>query len=337
MCLNPKKIRKEGHYKESNYRGVEGEYYSINTYSKCGCCTQCINEKNNNWVVRNAYEQKAHTKKCFISLTYKENPIIIVRKDLQDFMKRLRWHLNKYENGAKIRMFGNMEYGELHNRPHGHVILYGWDDLNAEYLTINKKGNIIMKSNLINEIWGHGRTSYQDFGENEIPYISLYSTPQETFKKGYKMTREKLKTLMKYAESKYKGNEASRNNLIKELIETEKELEEEKKKYMLIKEFNTWSIALGWEEFQKEYYKSQKYTFKEYFWGSEFATPSPWVKKLANAGCIDAKEEMLKREQEIIEAMTEQDERNRNLMREFKKKEQEIMDWNRQKDKITVL
>ena len=195
MCLNPKWIYKKGNYKQDNYNGMQGEFYEIGTYSKCGHCEQCINEKCNNWVVRNYYEEKQHERKCFITLTYRDNPYIIVRKDLQDFMKRLRTRLDRTTE-EKIRMFGNMEYGEINGRPHGHVIIYGWDDKNAKYLDINAKKNIVYQSSIIQDCWNLGRTSYQEFADNEIPYLTLYETPAEKFSKAYKLTREKVK---KYA------------------------------------------------------------------------------------------------------------------------------------------
>ena len=104
MCLNPKLIYKKGHYKEDNYRGKKGELYELGTYSKCGCCEQCINDKMNNWVVRNYWESKRHVRKSFITVTYEENPYILVKKDFQDFLKRLRIHLDR-STGEKVRFF----------------------------------------------------------------------------------------------------------------------------------------------------------------------------------------------------------------------------------------
>lgn len=56
-------------------------------------------------------------------------------------------------------------------------------------------------------------------------------------------------------------------------------MKEEKSKYLRIKEFNTWSKSLGWEEFFKEYMKTENYNFTEYIAQCEYATPTSWVKK----------------------------------------------------------
>lgn len=333
MCLNPKLIKKSGKYKESNYRGSEGEFYEIETYSKCGSCEICIAEKCNNWVIRNYYESKVHQDKCFVTLTYEENPYILVRKDMQDFLKRLRRRL-EYKNEKKIRMFYAGEYGEKKGRPHWHIIIYGWKDKNPKYLGINKKTNLIYQSKLIQSTWGLGRTSYQDFGDYEIPYVALYNTPQEDFKKAYKLTREKAKSI----EQKILNNEAmpksQRINTIKELYFYIQEIDKNKSKYTLVREKQGWSQALGWAQFYDEYSKMPTYPWTEYIEDKEFVTPTPWVKKLANMGDIAAAKEMYKREEMIIQSANEEEEIIKNMMKINRMRKKEIIDWNEQKTEI---
>lgn len=326
MCLNPKWIYKKGKYKEDNYRGQAGDFYELGTYSKCGSCTVCLAERANNWVIRNHYESKVHKRKCFITLTYAENPIFIVRKDFQDFMKRLRYYINQEEKNTKVRCFYAGEYGERHGRSHFHVIIYGWDDKNAKLLTVNKKKNIIYQSELIQKAWGLGRTSYQSFDDNEIPYIALYNTAQETFKKAYKMTLEKCRALQRKADDMIK-HVTQRKNLLEELKEMEKILAETKEKYILIKEFNGWSVALGWEEFEKQYNMASKYAFQEYIGGNQFVTPTPWVKKLANMGDWQAAQEMFRREEELEKSKTEEEEIRKNQNRVERKRKKELLEW----------
>ena len=285
MCTNLKNFSTEGNYKENNYNGKKGEHYIIVTYAKCGVCEECIAEKANNWVIRNNYEEKAHKKICFITLTYAKNPYFLIKKDLQDFIKRLRRRI-EYRKGEKIRYFACGEYGTLNGRPHFHIIIYGWNDKTAKIRAINKKLNVVKESKIINEAWAKGLTSYQEFNENEIPYIALYNTPKEEFTRSYKTTTKKAKELIEKLKKQEKEkniiNYKTRINQIKELQEQIKKAKKEKKDYILIKEFNTWSKALGWEEFIKEYYKHNNYIWKEYIKDKEFLTPTPWIKKLAN-------------------------------------------------------
>lgn len=334
MCLNPKWIYKKGHYKEDNYRGLKYQPYELGTYSKCGSCEQCINEKMNNWVIRNYYESKAHVEKCFITLTYAENGHILVKKDFQDFLKRFRINLDR-TTGEKIRMFEAGEYGTLYGRPHGHFIIYGWNDNNAKYLGINKKGQIMYQSKIIQESWGLGRTSIQPFSDYEIPYIALYETPQENFKRAYKLTKEKVKQLEGITRNNIRMPKNQKQNLYQTLNEAYEEMEKEKAKYKLIKEFNSWSLALGWEEFYNEYSKQPIYTWKEYIQEKEFVTPTPWVKKLANMGDIAAAEEMFRRERMIEQSINEDEERRKNRAKIAQQHKSKVLDWQTQKTTIT--
>ena len=361
MCLYPKLIKKTGKYKEDNYRGLAGTNYSISTYGDCCGCAQCQAKRSNNWVVRNWYESKSHDRKCFITLTYAKQPFFLVRKDMQDFMKRFRYEINKeyleglkkekrrlshlkgriiYEEKiekwkedhkelyTKVRFFYSGEYGTK-GRPHFHLIIYGWDDPKAYFIGVNKKINAIYESETIKKSWGLGRTSYQDFGDFQATYISLYATPKETFKKAYKLTKEKCNHIREIVDKKIDYySSGQRVNLLNELDYYKKLLEDEKKKYILLREFNGWSISMGWEEFFKSYEKDNKYTFIEYIYDKEYATCSSWLKKLANKyGDIAAAEELFKREKEQYKSASEEEERRRNQGREQAKKVKEIKEY----------
>lgn len=326
MCLSPKWIYKKGSYKETNYRGNKGDFYEIGTYSKCGSCEVCINEKMNNWVIRNYYESKCHERKCFVTLTYAESSYILVRKDIQDWLKRFRIALDR-TTGEKIRIFEAGEYGTIRGRPHFHVIIYGWNDEKPRYLGINKKKQILYQSKLIQDTWGLGRTSYQEFNEHEIPYIALYETPQETFKRAYKLNHERVKKLERMALNNVNMPKNQRNNLMQELSQANKELDENKAKYKLIREFNSWSQGLGWEKFYEEYSKAPIYTWTEYIEGKEFCTPTPWVKRLANMGDVEAAKEMFRREKMIRQSANEEEEKIKNLMKVQQKRKKEVLEW----------
>lgn len=355
MCLNPKWIYKKGNRKKTNYKGIEGEPYEVGTYSQCGYCTQCLNLKANNWVIRNYYESKLWKKIAFITLTYKNSPKFIIKKDGQDFMKRLRRKIEyefekkykaikgtalykelkkEFKEENAIRMFTAYEYGDLNGRPHIHIILYNFEDIEKKYLDINKRGNILYVSKLIQETWGLGRTSIQTV-ENlaQLEYLSLYETPKESFKKAYKMNMDKIK-IFKENSRRVIPNQKYRKHWLKALQGFEKTLKKSKEKYLLIKESNTWSTALGWESFYDEYAKEQIHDFKVYIEGKEYVTPTPWLKKLANMGDIDAKNELLRREEQLRKtAENEKMEVAKNQSKLFGRRKKEIFEYN---DKKTV-
>ena len=225
-------------------------------------------------------------------------------------------------------------YIRLCLRPHFHILIYGWDDKEPKYIGMNKRGNLLYQSKLIQETWGLGRTSYQKFVAEEIPYTAMYATPKEQFSRAYKLSMAKIRKLeeMKYCVTLPKG---SRENLYKELNEIRNELDTNKKKFAMVKEFNTWSKGLGWEEFERQYNKYHIACFTEYIGDKEFATPSPWVKRLANMGDVNAIFEMYKREDMVQQAASEEEERIRNQLKVGQRKKQEILEWNDEKTKIT--
>ena len=144
----------------------------------------------------------------------------------------------------------------------------------------------------------------------------------------------------KKIESLYKSaqiDEKRRKELTENIITIYEEMREKKAKYMLIKEFNTWSIGLGWQQFEEEYNRASNYTWTEYIEDKEFATPSSWVKKLANQGDIAAAEEMRKREEIIAQAATEDEERTKNTIKIMAQRKKEIMEWKTQKTVVENL
>ena len=384
MCINPKKIELDGEYKEDNWKGKKGERYNVEAFIKCGTCSQCIAEKANNWVIRNYYENKAHTNKCFITLTYAKDTKFLVKKDLQDFLKRLRKQLEK--QNIKIRTFNAGEYGTIRHRPHFHCIIYGWKDERPIYKGLSKKGYPMFESELIKKTWNKGITVYQEFNENEIPYIALYDTNNEKISYYYKMKRKEVDKLIKqlkkdihldefekiYINKKEKARNTDERrkeqidvlnkarerykdilklinfntkdkkkrhrakikydelksiiNQIETLQEEFNKMKEEKKKYLKIKEFNTWSKSLGWEEFFKEYMRTENYNFSEYIAQCEYATPTSWVKKLANYGFEDARKEMLFRSEELATKLEEKELAANNKTREEKEHIKKITD-----------
>lgn len=344
MCLYPKLIYREGKYKEDNYHGKKGEEYYITAFTKCGYCSQCQNEKANNWVIRNYYEEQKHKEKCFITLTYKDNPIFLIKEHAQKFIKRLRRYLEYHKiTDNKIRYFACGEYGTLHHRPHIHIILYGWEEKkeNLTFLEFNKKGNPIFKSEIIEKIWGYGRTTYQWFDSHEIPYITLYETPKLENAKGYLITKKHAKELLeKFKKMKENKNE-HRGIILQKLEKYIKKIEREKLQYICIKEFNLWSLAVGWDIFIKKYIKggydkNGLYDFKEYIEDKEFATPTSWVKKMANNGDEFAIKEMLVRADELTSRGTAESLRVENNQRQLAKTIKEKKEWQTKKDNIIL-
>lgn len=139
---------------------------------KCGKCYACKREKAKEWLFRIHWEDKLHIHSQFITLTYDSNhvpitiselterPIMELRyKDVQDFLKRLREHINYHNYETTIRYFVVGEYGKKFKRPHYHIILWGSP----------------VNENKLNQLWGNGLVHVGEITGKSINYVSGYT------------------------------------------------------------------------------------------------------------------------------------------------------------------
>ena len=141
----------------------------------CKQCTGCRQENQRQWAIRCIHEASLHLNNIFITLTYNPENLpehnTLVKKDFQDFMKRLRKHkkANKYN---KIRYFHCGEYGEKKSkRPHYHAIIYNCN-FNDRIPVPGKKG--LTTSPTLEKIWGKGLVSIGDVNFTTASYVAGY-------------------------------------------------------------------------------------------------------------------------------------------------------------------
>ena len=107
----------------------------------CGSCVACRIKRKMEWTTRLELEASCHENSSFHTLTYAHAPQMqgpllpgqvrpgptLIRKDLSNWLKTLReaYH-RKNSNSSPLRFFGCGEYGDKHERPHYHVILFGY-------------------------------------------------------------------------------------------------------------------------------------------------------------------------------------------------------------------
>lgn len=93
-----------------------------------------------------------HGRSCFLTLTYDDEHLPkfgqLVKSDLQDFFKRLRYY------GHKFKYVAAGEYGELKRRPHFHVALFGLD-FSSDRVTYSEgiRGDALFVSPSLARIW----------------------------------------------------------------------------------------------------------------------------------------------------------------------------------------
>lgn len=92
----------------------------------CGQCLPCRIDRRRLWAARLMLELRSHKAGIFLTLTYAPEFLpaggTLVPKDLQDFLKRMRFHCP-----FKVRFYACGEYGERRGRPHYHLCLFGDD------------------------------------------------------------------------------------------------------------------------------------------------------------------------------------------------------------------
>lgn len=156
----------------------------------CGHCLGCRLDHASMWATRLTMEAKTWQKCCFVTLTYnnpnlpiKNNKMTLKKKDLQDFLKRLRYyHKGKQEwvnpkTGEfekPIRYFACGEYGPKGGRPHYHLAIFNWEPSDLKIYKQNKHGDNSFTSTELQKIWGKGFVVVEELNFNTASYIARY-------------------------------------------------------------------------------------------------------------------------------------------------------------------
>nr|WAE43499.1 MAG: replication initiator protein [Microviridae sp.] len=150
----------------------------------CGKCLNCRIRKRKEWGMRCLHELSTHENiACFVTLTYDDQHIpwckSLVKSDLQKFFKRLRKSLEPTDR--KIRYFACGEYGDITQRPHYHMIIFGLS------LSPTDKKYIISAWPFCD--WNNPHILHKSFGIAEpdsINYVSAYIEKKLSGKLGIK-------------------------------------------------------------------------------------------------------------------------------------------------------
>jgi hypothetical protein len=142
----------------------------------CGQCIGCRVERSQMWATRCVHEASQHADNCFLTLTYAPEHLPpwgdLVKKDLQDFLKRLRKKVFK-ETGRQIRFYACGEYGPKLSRPHYHVIIFGYDF--ADKVRFKMTGGVTSyTSEILEELWGKGFCTLGAVTRESAAYTARY-------------------------------------------------------------------------------------------------------------------------------------------------------------------
>lgn len=141
---------------------------TANLMLPCNKCFGCRLEYSRQWAVRCMHEAKYHDDNCFLTLTYDDENLpyggTLVKRDLQLFNKRLRKKVGRY------RFYAGGEYGDLGERPHYHMCMFGYRPNDS--IQLSKKG--LFTSPLVSQVWGKGFVSFGDLTFESAAYVARY-------------------------------------------------------------------------------------------------------------------------------------------------------------------
>jgi len=146
--------------KQELVKGVETSYMAL----PCGKCPACMRRRVSGWAFRLQKHSEQSNSAHFVTLTYSTENLkytknrwpTLVKKDLQDFFKRLR-KLTK----QKISYYAVGEYGDITDRPHYHIILF------------NANPKLVEDAWSLNNI-NIGNVHYGDVSGASINYVLSY-------------------------------------------------------------------------------------------------------------------------------------------------------------------
>lgn len=141
----------------------------------CGQCIGCRLERSRQWAMRLVHEKRMHQFSWFVTLTYNEDcvPDSLSVRELQLFMKRLR------KKFGKLRFFAAGEYGGESNRPHYHLILFGFPIPDLRKYSDNKDG-VLFESDSFSKLWKFGTHKIGEVTFESCAYVARYCVEKIT-------------------------------------------------------------------------------------------------------------------------------------------------------------
>lgn len=146
----------------------------------CGRCAPCLSRRARDWSFRLQAELDCPLLVLadFLTLTYNDDNLVyacdkpvLVKKDLQDFFKRLRKFLI-------FRYFAVGEYGGQFGRPHYHLLMF-----------IQSQVSIDMYRFYVEKCWDKGFSSHGTITPKSINYVTFYILKQSYDDKYNSVTR----------------------------------------------------------------------------------------------------------------------------------------------------
>ena len=188
-----------------NYFDENMEYQFL----PCRKCIECRKDYASEWSVRCAHEFQIRKQASFITLTIDDTKahLFLEEKNLKRYCKRcvkgnryikypisytlckgmLLDELKKIRDvlykryGIKIRYFGCGEYGSENDRPHYHILIFGYNFPDKNFIELSKKGVPIYHSLELQDLWKYGLATVQDVNHKACMYTAKYCMKKMRF------------------------------------------------------------------------------------------------------------------------------------------------------------
>lgn len=159
----------------------------------CGQCVECRLQRSRQWADRCMLEMQYHTENYFVTLTYDDAHLptvdkvdqdtgevlpvaTLIKKDLSDFIKRVRRY-QEYDGFTQpIRFYGCGEYGSQTMRPHFHVILFGLHLPKDGFRLYrqNFNGDCLYNHDFLDRCWRYGYSVVGEVTWQSCAYVARY-------------------------------------------------------------------------------------------------------------------------------------------------------------------
>ena len=158
----------------------------------CGNCIGCRLEKSRQWAMRCYHESTLHENNCFITLTFNDEympkDLSLVKKDFQDFLKRLRQAISRdrkqidqpkvFTDHGHIKYYHCGEYGDPQQgdrkiNPHHHACIFGVDFAD-KYLYKTSRDQKLYRSPTLEKLWTYGYSNIGEVTYQSAAYVARY-------------------------------------------------------------------------------------------------------------------------------------------------------------------
>lgn len=117
---------------------------------------------------------------AFVTLTYADDQLpekgSLNPKHLSGFIKKVRKHIEP----LKVRYYGVGEYGDLTERPHYHVALFGHPTCEKGLTSLNQRNSCCQICDTLRSLWDRGHVYLGDLSPQSASYIAGYVTKKWT-------------------------------------------------------------------------------------------------------------------------------------------------------------